>query len=272
MNTLSRCEMQYFFRRVELRILPPAVAMVVGTATHKSVEANMQSKLKDGKLLEVAAIKEIAAVTLNQRWEAEGILLTDEEWAAGEKMVRGEAVDKAVNLSVCHHKVLAPTIRPTAVERKWVIELEGYPMDLGGQIDLQEKDCIRDTKTSAKSITQDVADKSDQLTMYALAGKVNDGAIPGSLALDNLVALKRGAKANTLWTKRDEQDVQIFLRRIERAIEVIQTGKFMPCSSDSWCCNPKWCGYFSICPFSKKPVSVPVNADDKKVLDRIAGG
>ena len=51
LGMLDRCQMQFYYRRIENLIVPPAVAMVIGSATHRSVEANMRKKIETGKLV-----------------------------------------------------------------------------------------------------------------------------------------------------------------------------------------------------------------------------
>ncbi len=259
LTTLDMCQMRYFYRRVEGIIAPPGIAALVGTSVHKSVQADMTTKIETGKLQDEDYLADLTADFLKAKWSADGVNPEDEEIKEhGEKKAQALAVDKAVSLSGLHHVHVAPVVAPAHVERKWRLNLEGYPLDLAGTIDLQEQNLnIRDTKTGAKTLPQSDADNSTQLTMYAMAAKVCDGKLPAKLYLDNLVALKT-PKAVTLETTRDEEDIRILLRRVERAIKVIEAGNFMPCDPTNWCHSPRWCGYWSRCPYARNPVSIGV--------------
>jgi len=254
LRTLSMCPVRYEFRRVKGIIAPPGIAMVVGTGVHKSVEHNMRSKMETGALVGISTLSDITRDSINEAFK-QGVMLPKEEAARGAKVLRGEAVDKGVTLSSLHREELAPVIKPVAVERTWRLGLEGYPMDLTGTIDLQEKDAIRDTKTTGKTPPKDVADKSQQLTMYALGARYVDGKLPKKLHLDYLVHLKT-PKAKTLTTERTEGDLDLLLRRVESAIRLIEHGSFMPCDPENWWCSAKWCGYYDQCPYVKNPVTV----------------
>lgn len=257
LKTLGMCTMRYYFRRVENIIAPPGIAMVVGSSVHKSVERDMRSKMETTALAPLVELQEIAEAGVKLRFET-GVAVDEKEAKVGEKVLRGKAIDKAVTLAALHHQTLAPSIEPTMVEEKWVIKMDGYPMDLEGQTDLEELNCIRDTKTSAKSPKADAADRSDQLTMYTLARHVHRRPWPKHLYLDTLVHLKT-PKPVTQRTVRDEQDIEILLRKIQAAIEFIDAGKYFPCDPGvSWWCTPASCGYWKHCPYAKKPVSVPV--------------
>jgi len=136
-------------------------------------------------------------------------------------------------------------------------------VDFCGEIDILEKygdlTHVRDTKTSGKSPTEDVADKSEQLSAYSLATHVLDGKIPDMVALDFLVDLKREQKAVTRQSKRDMAAIEIFLRRITNAIFAIHTGVFTPAAVGDWHCSSQWCGYFHECLFvqQRKTISLP---------------
>lgn len=228
-------------------IIPPGIALVTGIATHAAIEKNLTAKIETDELLSVEQVMDIA------RDEATGlfldpVLLTDDE-AADVKGTQGECVDMVITLALLHAIELAPVIDPKSVERKWVVELNGFPFDLAGRWDIEEKNgSIRDTKTAKRSPSQADADNSEQLTMYALAKKVCDGEEPSGLYIDALVKLKN-PKAVTLQTTRTEAQRQILLNRVERFAEIIEKGAFTPANSTDWICNPKWCGYYGTCAF-----------------------
>lgn len=117
---------------------------------------------------------------------------------------------------------------------------------------------IRDVKTSKKSPSEDVADKSNQLTAYAIASQVLDGKLPDSLKLDYLIDLKRGTKTMTVTTKRDEQQAMSYLNRIVNGIAAIRSGIFVPAPDVAWYCDQRYCGYYQICPHVRRAeMSVP---------------
>lgn len=242
-----QCGEAFRRRYLENEIIPPGVAALVGTATDRAVTRNLQSKLDTKTLLTLEEIADTARDGLNQAWES-GVKLDPEEMAAGIKKVKGDATDKAVRLSCLHAKSKAPEIEPTRLQRKWVLELNGYPMDLVGAIDIQEARTIRDTKTTGKTPSEDIAHKSLQLTAYALAVAKIDGTAPEKVMLDYLIDNKTPV-AKTYQSERGPEDFQIFLNRVEALIIAIEKGVFLPVSPDHWMCNPKWCGYASSCKF-----------------------
>jgi hypothetical protein len=150
-------------------------------------------------------------------------------------------------------------------------------VDFVGEQDIQEKIgdllVIRDTKTSAKSPTPSfldgndkagTADDSEQLTAYAVASHVVDGKLPDRMVLDFLVrtnAAKPTVKYVPTATTRSMDDVQVFLNRFTNLIHAMKTGVFVPANQSWWGCSARWCGFFDICPYSKKPKLVQITKE-----------
>lgn len=256
LRTLRNCGMQYYYRYVEGIIARPGVAMVIGTATHKAIEINLTAKRDTGELLAPEAVEQQAAEALDNTWDGEQPILYDKELIVGEKATRGWAKDVAVALSRLHHTTLAPRIQPVHLERYWRLELKGFPMDLDGFIDIQEPSAVRDTKTKAKSPSDDEADRSTQLTAYALAVRTIDGALPMAVHLDFLIHTKE-PKQLTLTSVRTDEDFRSLLLEVERACRVIEAGAFMPTDPANWQCSERWCGYYNeLCPFGARRRSI----------------
>jgi len=256
LNMLSRCGEQYRRRYIDGEIIPPAIAMLTGSAVDESVNRNLEHKIETEELLPAEQVADIARDALNHRWDESGVLLTPEEAKENLKKLRGEAVDKSVRLSLLHHGGLASRLDPTHVQRKWRIELDGYPFDLIGFIDIQESAVsVRDTKTSKKSPHTGIAGTDNQLTLYALAVQVLDGEPPEYVALDYLVDLKT-PKIKSLISTRNDDDFRVILRRVENAIRTIEAGVFVPANQNDWACSERFCGYFRTCPYTRNPKSV----------------
>jgi hypothetical protein len=252
LEMLSKCGEQFRRVYIENERMPPGVALVVGTATHKSVAVNLEHKIKTGNLLSLEEVQDTARDSLISNWES-GIKLDEDEIKIGIKQVKADAIDKSVRLSSLHARSTAPDLEPTYVERSWKIELKGYPLDLAGTLDIQEGSrVVRDTKTAAKSPVKTIADESLQLTAYALAVQVIDGSPINAVALDYLIDTTI-PKYQVFSSTRDHEDFKNLLLRIERATIAIQKGVFIPARETDWWCSKKWCGFWESCPFSKKP-------------------
>jgi len=256
-DMLARCGIQ-FQRRYGARfgvwdeeeIIPPGVALAIGISVHKGVQSNLEYKIDKDQLLTAEQIKDITRDEFQKVWDG-GMLLTEEE-SININNTRDSNIDLSIKLVLLHNNELAPSLNPIAVENWFVIELKDYPYNLSGKIDIIEKDCIRDTKTSGKSPTADVG-KSTQMATYSIARKVATGEFPKKIFLDYLIKTKT-PKLVTVESKPDPLWIKPLYRRIERTIEIIQSIKkgnqaFMPADPNSWICCEKWCGYAKSCKF-----------------------
>lgn len=243
MAMLHRCGIQYQKRYIEGLILPPAVAMLEGTAVHKGAEVDLTRKMQTGDLAPLEEVQEAAIDAFHLGREKDGLLLDDEEKALGEKAVVAEAIDEIVVLAALHHRELAPVLQPTHLERTFELELKGYPVNLAGTLDVQELTSVRDLKTKGQSPNQTMADRSEQLSVYALAVKTLDGTAPEWVGIDALVKTKT-PKVVSLTSTRGDSDFKATLLRVEAAVRVIEAGAFYPADPEHWVCTAKFCGYF----------------------------
>lgn len=256
LDMLSRCGEQYRFRYIEGLRIPPAVNMIVGRAVDQSVNVNLQTKIATGGLLEPDVVRDVAAETCSNEFDPANITLDEEERSRGIDAVRGEAIDKSVRLARLHHAEVAPAISPVHVQRRWELEVAGRDATIRGIVDVDEgPGHVRDTKTSKKAPTASAADDSEQLTAYALAHRVLDGAQEVEVALDHLVDLKT-PKVVTLRSRRAMPDFERFLARVDRGLLAIRAGIFVPARPTDWWCSERWCGYHDRCPFARRPVQV----------------
>ncbi len=267
LNMFNTCGERYRRRYIKGDIIPPGIAMIVGSGVDGGVNANMKKKRDDKVLLPREQVVDIAVEEFKKKWEKEGVVLDPEEKALGLKAAKGQAIDRTSTLTGLHCDTFAKEINPTHVQRKMKVILNGFPYDLIGYIDIQEGLIrVRDTKAKAKSMSQADADSDDQMTIYAMMTKVVDGKIPDELCLDCLVSTKV-PKRVPLVTHRTDEDFKPVVRRIENMIVALGQGVFTPCPESFWGCSAKYCGYWHTCRYVKKPVSVTVpaaiNTDDK---------
>ena len=277
------------FRRHDIEGEPdvPTPSLIRGSTIHAVAKIALRRKL-GGKpnsfLPTLEEARDLAAEDFEQRWDAQEIRLVeeDEEDSAGSlALAKAEAKDFAVALSAYHVETLAPILRPVAVERKIIVRPRDSDLTIHGTLDVitqpeptlaepiaealapfapSPQDTIRDLKTSQKSPNKEAADRSQQLTMYAMIRAAEVGALPEALALDHLVRTpKRGEmKAITQVTARDAEDIKALVARINAAVEAVNRGVFIPADPASWWCSKKWCSYHNTCPYvsrGKRPAA-----------------
>lgn len=154
-------------------------------------------------------------------------------------------------------------------------------IDFVGEQDIVERDVvakdgetkqlliIRDTKSSTKSPTKSlmdgasnpgIADDSEQLTGYAVASHVIDKKLPDLMVLDYLIRTDKRFDLKYVPTRtvRDMNDVDVFLNRFANAMHAIKTGTFVPANPTFWGCSEKYCGFWHMCPYAKRPHQVRI--------------
>lgn len=263
LDTLWTCGEKFFRIYVSGERQDTNANLIVGISVDTSVSRNMEAKMITGQLLPLEEAKAIARDTVLAEWELRTVVLDREERLIGEAAVKAEAIDKAVRLASLHAREAAPHINPTHVQRRWAIEIPGLPFDLVGAVDLQEGALAgRDTKTSGKTPVSNIADMSDQLTMYSLAIMVLDGVAPAEMVLDYLIDNQLPVYRQFRST-RDADDYRVLMNRVENAAEVIAKGAFTPAQPTDWHCSLDYCSFARTCKYFKRPKSMVIQPGGK---------
>jgi len=241
-NMYSRCGLQYYFRYIEGRKVPPASALILGSAVHKGQETEYRHKMEKGEDLALDSVSDIVADEIERAF-SEDVLLNEEEQSRGKDLVKGEVKDTGVSMIATYYNEVAVRTTPVAVEEKFEFGV-GVGVPVIGYIDLITDDgVVVDTKTTSKAPTKDQAEKSQQLTIYALGYQTLYGFLPESLRLDFVVApgKKTPSRVIALETTRSEEQIARFARRVARVVDGIRKGVFIPPDQGSWACS--YCGY-----------------------------
>jgi len=270
LNTLFRCGEQFRRRYICGEKIPPDIALIIGSTTHKTIEKNLQEKMITGRLLPKSVISDMAVEDLRNRFE-EGINPNDELLKElGKRKVKNIAEKQAVACSLVHREKLAPKINPVAIEDSFEFSIEGSDWKIKGTSDIEEEKngriILRDTKTANRKQQEGSADTDMQLTMYSLKVYKQRGKLPDKITKDIIIkpSIKKvldmksikEVKENTviqiLETKRTLEDLKPLLKRISLAIKQIEAGIFPPTNPDMYWCSKRFCGFYRTCPYVVK--------------------
>lgn len=272
LSMFYRCPIQFQRRYGKLfgigpknEIVRPGVALLIGSAVHKSAEHNIKSFLNSGQYAPRDESLAIARDDISGEWDSGNVKLDSLE-ALDASKTRDETIDMSVALSKLHYDELAPTLRPVAVEEKFVVIMNGWPYDFAGRLDLREKwaipnnggkddqfiSILRDLKTAASSPPANTL-PTTQSQGYSLGHLIIHGKLPDKFCHDALVKNKkpklviREGIPTDAWTRE-------FLFRFENMIQIIEAvreGKVpMPQGNrDHWTCTEKFCGYARTCKY-----------------------
>lgn len=249
-STFTKCGEQYRRRYIEKEIIPPGVAMIRGIALHKGAEHNFKPKIESRVDLPKSQIQEIVAASFDKKIAAEGVHLNKDEKEIGKAKVLGASKDDAVAMAGVFSDDLAPTIQPIAVEKKIRIVLKKSTHDLLGVIDvIDDEFFVRDLKSAAKAKNQAEVDRDFQFGFYPIIARAFYGKEVAGVKIDTIVKTKTKVYLQTLTTDRDADDFEAIINRTNFAIDAINAGNFFPAFTGAWWCAPKWCGYYSTCPY-----------------------
>jgi hypothetical protein len=242
-----------------LRAKPAIATNVRGPGVHSTAEKDLRHKMATGELLTLEELQDTARDFAHALWdhtleESGEFNLTKVETEKGLDLVKAETVDTTISLAELHHNVLAPIIQPIHIERKIVLELPGYPMDLGLTIDQQETrergGWVRDIKTG-KGMGLD-AQTDPQLSLYAKGIEVIDGYVP-PVAFD---VLKTRKTPKIDWDKDiltgtcGPRRFEVLFNLIAAFFEAREKQIYLPCNPRSWKHSPAYCGFYNTCKYA----------------------
>jgi len=113
---------------------------------------------------------------------------------------------------------------------------------------------VIDFKTG-KAKTQDDADESLQLSVYALAAQRELGCVASSLVLINL------ENGTAIESRRTPKELLAAEEEVKTIAAKIAAGEFDPRPSGACA----WCSYQSICPTQEEPLPRPTTSNAAKV-------
>lgn len=256
LTSVLRCGEAFRRRYVEREIIPSTTPQIRGTAVHRAASTGLMQQMRAQATAPVDLYEDVAATEI-ERARHGGATFTAEEVSQGPARTWGDLKDRVVRYAGAYGARVAPLIRPVAVEQQ--ITLSGVipGVLLRGTIDLVDEPApalrrVIDTKTTERMPHADVAERSQQLSMYDLLDAGAHGASESrQVALDYLV-MKRSTgdvEPVRLYSTRTPATRRVIVRRLETAITAVNAGTFLPANPDDWWCAPKWCAYWSTCPY-----------------------
>lgn len=252
LSMFLKCGEAYRRRYIQGEKIPPGIAQHRGSAVHKGAEYNYRQKIESRLDLKADEVVDYAVAAFEDRVQIDGLLLDPLEEREGKPKILGAAKDETAKLTDLLMTQVAPKIQPVAVEETHRMALPDSSHDLLGIFDLiDDKNQIRDLKTTSKTKLQMDVDKDSQFTFYSFMYRAKFGVDPAAVVVDNLV-LKKVPESITLTTHRSDADYQVLINRINTVLDAINKGVYPPAPEGSWACSPRFCGYWSDCPYVKR--------------------
>jgi hypothetical protein len=181
-----RCPHQFERRYLRGKIIPPGIAALRGSATHKAAQINHEQKLHTQEDLPLGDLRDAARDHYVRLIKEEGVFIPKDQISEKDTLlVKG--LDATIRLTALYRESLAPAIQPILVEEKMTMEV-GLDLPLQGTIDVFTADHrLPDLKTAEKSKGPKDEDHSLQLTFYAGLVAHQTGKWPQKVSLEILV-------------------------------------------------------------------------------------
>ena len=286
--TLQQCGERFRRRYIERDFRPTGVRAKRGTAVHKvASESHMrQMRSKEagagreeylvGSLPTVEEAKDLAATVFDAAM-VEGCAFSEDERAEGVEKVTGVQKDASVQMAEHYVGIIAPKVDPVGVERRVTIRPADSDIEITGIVDLvseewagespqemtdsplalerrvrgQKIEVVNDLKTADRQPQEDAASRSQQLALYALIRTAEMGRPPDKVRLRTLVRTRTGKTSSVEQTaEKTQPDLEAVAQRLNTAIRAAEAQIFVPANPESWYCHPKWCEFFSDCPYA----------------------
>jgi hypothetical protein len=245
-----RCGEAYYQKYVLERSSPATYYQVQGRGVHKAAEKLHLHIIDQSSISAEEMVAVYSDLYDEEIKEVDFNILSDED--------PGEIKDAGVTLTKKYHKVamgeepdpttglFIPAVKPIAAERVIHTEIvtpDGEKLPFMGVIDLEEEFAIADLKTKKKAASQNEADNSLQLSLYAHIGK------KPIVRLDQLIKPTKRLPARYLRTEssRTVNEIAHALEVVSEVADDIARGRFRKTNPENWWCTVTWCPYWFEC-------------------------
>ena len=269
-STYMQCGIKYELKYAKGIEVPTSPFKLLGRSIHKTIE-NLYSIKEKQDELKIQDIKDIALETVKQQYEeiknapAPGLLIDNN---LEEKEVITRIEKSVVKMAAQYFDARVKKTTPLMIEQEFFLSLKDeapkYCVDYDGSLDdvyvigyidlVDSSENIIDLKTSTRKPQLDIADKSDQLTIYTLGYVIETGMFPSKVTLDYIIhdwlnSPDKIPLIMTLSSQRTKKDIQKFLDKLIRVIKGIKSGVFLPPDPNSWACTRCAYKYLGYCKF-----------------------
>ena len=221
-------------------------AMLRGTAAHAAIEAALRRKMESSGLNNGEEYVAVIPTAVDKEWRK--VVFTDDEMMVARSDVRDGVIAEAERIASFYIESEVPSIKPIGVESAFCLHLPGCERwEVIGRIDIVEDGRIRDVKTSRRCPDEDVAEHSDQLSLYALAYYAETGKLCEKLQLDYVIPSKRIHTVARETTRTKEQLGQLCWR-IATTLQAIEAEVYHPALRGKYGqCKKSACSFYSGC-------------------------
>ena len=243
LNTLAQCPTRWRQRYVERIYEPTTGAQLQGKTIGAAEMQHFGQVMETGEGYSLEQVQD----EFDAEWEDQA--RDDIDWG-GKKP--GELKDKALLVLDQMHTTVIPDIVPVTVERKFELSWPGLDWTFLGYLDVEEADGgISDLKVKASRVSQFAADYDPQATAYLFSQRAEEkpvGEFRFRVGVKAATPFAETVRTNRTSTQLDAFQDRVFLAANE-IVWRLETDNWSGAAPGSWVCGPRFCGYWSQCPF-----------------------
>lgn len=242
-NLYCHCQEAFRRRYIEGEIIPPAIAMAVGTGVHKAAETNHKQKINTGMDMRIDEILDAAADGFQTEVEQNGVYFTGSRSELNKEL--GKAQDLSINLAALYGKKIAPAIMPVAAELKIEAQHPDLPIPFSGTIDVVTQKSIIDLKTARVKWRAGKEKETVQPEIYRFMLRENDGHDYDF----GFHVMAYTGETQYIPVKKSNQEMGYVVGIVKAMLNSIKTGCFMAAVPGHWICadGGKFCGFWHTC-------------------------
>jgi hypothetical protein len=247
-NTFKRCQAVWYFRYIKGIKTPPSAAMMLGSCFDDAVSTNYDQKIQTKEDMKTDDVIDAFNKSFGIRKDETDFTLDSKEDTRND----GQRLIKE------YQREVAPSIQPTAVQRRYDLKFEGVDWKLVAISDVETEDLIIDNKTSARSPAEDKKnggytlspDHLFQIYTYGIARMKIDRVVP-KLRIDYSIRTKVAKIIQAIVKDITQPDIDYFNKITGityRQMELLRQD-IMPPLPDrgNMLCSKRHCGYWQEC-------------------------
>jgi putative RecB family exonuclease len=244
MITYTSCPRKYKYNYLDqINFMVDSSAKTLGSALHKAQEFNYRQKIDSHIDRPLEEIKDFMQEYLITEFQ---INAENDEFFKVKygKKESGEDLIKTADglLDKLYHEVMINT-QPLFVELPITLNIFGQEFLM--YLDLvDDKEVIRDLKTSGSRYAENVLDKNTQLIAYSLGYRTKFGKKEKGVGLDVLVKTKTPVVQTFRGAEVSDAQIDRFLNSLEQINRAIEQNIFPPVDNQMTC---SWCDFKELC-------------------------
>lgn len=241
-NLFCKCQEAFRRRYCEEEIIPPAIAMAVGTGVHKAAEKNHRQKLFTQTDIPIEEMQDAAAEGFMAEVEQNGVFFTGDTQELHKEL--GKSKDLSVRLARAYGENFASTIQPQLIEATLEARHPELPIPFSGTVDVVDiNDVCIDLKTARVKWRKGKEAETVQPAMYKYLLKEAQGIT----AWFDFYVMAYNGDVQTVPVEIAPEALRPAVAISKAMLNAMQTGVFMPAVPGHWMCSEDWCGYYATC-------------------------